>query len=268
MSTTLPRLSITINLGEDTNVRGKLNSLAIGFGIHQAWIYLVIFGIAAGGPLLAEHGEHAASQTPSAFIVSIVLYCCTLLFAAVTDQKFLRFYTAKRVIIGACLAVTLGTIALFFSYAPFPFGSSAMVVGGVATGIGSALLMLYWGTAFSPPWEHYHHHEFHRGHHDSPARLFLRTACRFVADSGIFAALLPLFELPFLWQSTPVSYAVRHAVPIFDPLPVRKLPFSFRIALPALLFGLVMGIMRLATTMLIVPSFGPDALLIPLLWVA
>ncbi len=50
MSTTLPRLSITINLGEDTNVRGKLNSLAIGFGIHQAWIYLVIFGIAAGGP--------------------------------------------------------------------------------------------------------------------------------------------------------------------------------------------------------------------------
>ena len=73
MSTTLPRLSITINVGEDTNVRGKLNSLAIGFGIHQAWIYLVIFGIAVGGPLLAEHGEHAASQTPSAFIVSIVL---------------------------------------------------------------------------------------------------------------------------------------------------------------------------------------------------
>lgn len=36
MSTTLPRLSITINVGEDTNVRGKLNSLAIGFGIHQA----------------------------------------------------------------------------------------------------------------------------------------------------------------------------------------------------------------------------------------
>ncbi len=265
MSTTLPRLSITINVGEGTNVRGKLNSLAIGFGIHQAWIYLAIFGIAAGGPLLAEHGEHAASQTPSAFIVSIVLYCCTLLFAAVTDQKFLRFYTAKRVIIGACLAVTLGTIALFFSYAPFPFGSSAMVVGGVATGIGSALLMLYWGTAFS------RHGNITIIMNSIVAIMIALLVYSFVLHvvswpySGIFAALLPLFELPFLWQSTPVSYAVRHAVPIFDPLPVRKLPFSFRIALPALLFGLVMGIMRLATTMLIVPSFGLDALLIPLL---
>ena len=37
--------------------------------------------------------------------------------------------------------------------------------------------------------------------------------------SGILTCCLPLLELPLLWRLTPVSYAVRHAIPIFNPLP-------------------------------------------------
>ncbi len=263
MSTMFPRLSITLNAGEGTNIQGKLSALSIGFGIHQAWIYLAMFGMASGAPLLTERSGHTTSSVSSAFIVSIVLYCCTLLFAAVTDQKFLRFYTAKRVIVGACLTVTLGTLALLFMHAPFPFGSTAMVCGGVATGVGSALLVLYWGTAFS---RHGGITIIMNSIVSIMVALLVYSCVQHVVPwpySGILAALLPLAELPFLWQLTPVSYAVRHAVPIFDPLPVRKLPFSFRIALPAFLFGLIIGIMRLVATVAVVPTLSPDVLLLP-----
>lgn len=248
MTTMLPRVSITFNDDPETKVQGKVNSLALGFGIHQAWMYAAMFCLSSNTVSTASLMPAPSPEPSLVFLVSIITLACAFLFAAVTDQKFLEFYTAKRVIIGASVLVSVGTLAIPFASPSTAIGTATCLLSGILTGAGSALLLLFWGTNFS--------------RHGS-ITIILNTAIAIVLSFAIFsailhlfsymaacvvAALLPLCELPFLWNLTPVSYAVRHAVPIFDPLPVRKLPFSIRIALPTFLFGLIVGTLRFAAT--------------------
>ncbi len=265
LATVFPRISITLDADEETKVQGKLNTLALGFGIHQAWIYTALFGVANRLPTVETPGLSATSSYSPIFLISILTFTCTLLFAAITDQRFLEFYTAKRVIVGASLLATIGTLAIMFASTAPPWGTVVSLFAGISTGIGSALLMLFWGTNFS---------------RHGNITIIINTAIAMVIALAIFslilhvfpypasciiAALLPLCELPFLWNLTPVSYAVRHAIPIFTPLPVRKLPFSLRIVLPTFSFGLVIGAMRFAATSTIALSTDPTAQFLALL---
>ncbi|MEG0790229.1 MAG: helix-turn-helix transcriptional regulator [Gordonibacter sp.] len=188
------------------------------------------------------------------FLISIVVFGLSLLVAGMTDQKFLKFYTAKRVLLGTSLLTSIGTFAVFAAGEPGALGIALTVFSGVSTGIGSALLLLFWGTAFS---------------RNGAATIVINTAVAIVIAvaiysfvlhvipapfSGILTACLPLLELPLLWELTPVSYAVRRAMPIFTPLPVKKGPFSIRLALPVLLFGFALGALRSISTQVILPS--------------
>lgn len=256
MAITFPRISITVDDDRGMGTQGELSVLSLGFGIHQAWIYTAMFGtnsiFEAQAPTIFSN--FAESPVSLVFLISIVVFGLSLLFAAITDQKFLRFYTAKRVLMGAAVLTALGTFAVFASSAPGAVGIVATVFAGVATGIGSALLLLFWGTAYS---------------RYGAATIVMNTAVVIVIAvaiysvalhvvpspfSGILTACLPLLELPLLWHLTPVSYAVRHAIPIFNPLPVRKGPFSLRFALPVLLFGFALGALRSISTQVILPS--------------
>lgn len=256
MAITFPRISITVDDDRGMGTQGELSVLSLGFGIHQAWIYTAMFGtnsiFEAQAPTIFSN--FAESPVSLVFLISIVVFGLSLLFAAITDQKFLRFYTAKRVLMGAAVLTALGTFAVFASSAPGAVGIVATVFAGVATGIGSALLLLFWGTAYS---------------RYGAATIVMNTAVAIVIAvaiysvalhvipspfSGILTACLPLLELPLLWHLTPVSYAVRHAIPIFNPLPVRKGPFSLRFALPVLLFGFALGALRSISTQVILPS--------------
>ena len=256
MAITFPRISITVDDDRGMGTQGELNVLSLGFGIHQAWIYTAMFGtnsIFQAQPPTIFSG-FAESSVSLVFLISIVVFGLSLLFAAITDQKFLRFYTAKRVLLGAAVLTALGTFAVFASSVPGAVGVAATVFAGVATGIGSALLLLFWGTAYS---------------RYGAATIVMNTAVAIVIAvaiysvalhvipspfSGVLTACLPLLELPLLWHLTPVSYAVRHAIPIFNPLPVRKGPFSLRFALPVLLFGFSLGALRSISTQVILPS--------------
>ena len=264
MAVMMPRVSITFNDDQETRVQGKVNSLALGFGIHQAWIYIAMFGL-AGNMVTANSPVPAPSPEPSlVFFISVVTLACALLFAAVTDQKFLEFYTAKRVIIGASVFMAAGTAVIPLANPDTAIGMTICIFAGVSTGIGSALLLLFWGTNFS---------------RHGNVTIILNTAIAIVLSFAIFsitlhvfpyaaacavAALLPLCELPFLWNLTPVSYAVRHAIPIFNPLPVRKLPFAVKIALPSFLFGLIIGAIRSAAASTMLLSNDPTAQLLVL----
>lgn len=72
--------------------------------------------------------------------------------------------------------------------------------------------------------------------------------------AGVLTALLPLAELPFLWKKTPVSYVLRHEVPIFQPLPVRKGRFCVRFGVPVVLVGFALGALRSISLQIILPS--------------
>lgn len=256
MAITFPRISITVDDGKDRGTQGELSALALGFGIHQAWIYAAMFGTTsifqAPSSTLFSGGE--VSFVSMVFIISIITFGLSLLFAAATDQKFLTIYTAKRVLAVAALLTSIGTFAVFAASLPGVIGIIATVFAGVTTGIGSALLLLFWGVAFS---------------RDTAASIVMNTGVAIVIAvaiysfalhlvpapfSGMLTAVLPLLELPLLWRLTPVSYAVRHAIPIFNPLPVRKAPFALRFAVPVLLFGFALGTLRSISTQIILPA--------------
>lgn len=256
MTLSFPRISITVDDGNDRGTQGELSTLALGFGIHQAWIYTAMFGTTtifqAPGHQFLEN--QAASPISLVFLISIIVFGLSLLFAAATDQKFLTIYTAKRMLVVAATLTSVGTFAVFATSLPGFAGMAATVFAGVATGVGSALLLLFWGIAFS---------------RDTAASIVMNTAVAIVIAvaiysfalhllpapfSGILSACLPLLELPLLWKLTPVSYAVRHAIPIFNPLPVKKSGFAIRFAIPVLLFGFALGTLRSVSTQVILPA--------------
>ncbi len=72
--------------------------------------------------------------------------------------------------------------------------------------------------------------------------------------SGIVTALLPILELIFLWRLTPMPYSKRHAIPIFNPLPVRRASFIFRFGIPVLIFGFALGALRAISMQVILPN--------------
>lgn len=254
MAIMFPRISITVDDDRGTGTQGELNILALGFGIHQSWIYTAMFGTTTIFQAPQALGSGAESPVSFVFLVSIVVFGISLLVGAATDQRFLKFYTAKRTVVGAAVFTAIGTFAVFAVNAPGALGIAATWFAGISTGIGSALLLLFWGVAFS---------------RHGAATIVMNTAVAIVIAialysfvlhiipaplSGILTCCLPLLELPLLWHLTPVSYAVRHAVPIFNPLPVRKLPFSIRLAIPTLLFGFALGALRSISTQVILPS--------------
>ncbi|WP_417142462.1 LuxR C-terminal-related transcriptional regulator [Raoultibacter massiliensis] len=253
MAITFPRISITVDDDRGTGTQGELNILALGFGIHQSWIYTAMFGTTTIFQAPQALGD-VESSISLVFLISIVVFGISLLFVAATDQRFLKFYTAKRAIIGAAALTAIGTFSVFAVNIPGALGVMATLFAGVSTGIGSALLLLFWGIAFS---------------RHGAATIVMNTAVAIVIAialysfvlhiipppfSGILTGFLPLLELPLLWRLTPVSYALRHAIPIFNPLPVRKLPFSIRLAIPTLLFGFALGALRSISTQIILPS--------------
>ena len=149
MAINLPRISITVDDHRGMGTQGELNILSLGFGIHQAWIYAAMFGTNSIFQIPSPEGFFGQSHSfiSYVFLISIVVFGLSLLFAAITDQKLLKLYTAKRVLLGAGILTSAGTFAVFAATLPGTLGIAATVFAGVSTGIGSALLLLFWGTA-------------------------------------------------------------------------------------------------------------------------
>lgn len=260
MSFHLPRVNIVISDVKGFDSQGELSTLSIGFGLHQAWIYASMFGTSTMFSTfeLVSVGARSiptASITPF-FLSSIIAFALTLLFIGITDQKFLHLYTSKRVLGASALVTSLGTFALFASSAPDPTGFIVVLAAGIVCGISSGVLIVFWGTAFA---------------RCSSSSIVLNSVLAIVFAmivygvllyvvpnpfAGILTALLPLAELPFLWMKTPQSYILRHEVPIFQPLPVKKGVFSLRFGIPVLLAGFALGSLRSISTQVILPS--PD----------
>lgn len=246
--------------------------LSIGYGIHQAWIYSAMFGssyIFPSDSMIYLPLNFSAIEIPAVslvFLISILLFSLTLLFISFTDQKFLRFYVSKQVLVGAAVLTSLGTFAVFATNGNGSLEQAALLFSGIATGIGSALLLVYWGTAYS---------------RNNTATITINTAVAVVIAialysailhwvphpiSGIIVGLLPLVEVFFLWQLTPIPYSKRHAVPIFNALMVRRGPFVLRFGVPVLVFGFALGALRAVSIQEMLPASDITSQLI--VWLA
>lgn len=200
MALSFPRVSITVNDDRGLGTQGELSGLSLGLGIHQAWVYSAMFGtttIFQTGGGTAQNGDSIPSVT-FVFLISIIVFAATLFTAAATDQKFLRTYTRKQTMIVAAALTFIGTLSVFAAFAPGIIGIAATAFAGVATGIGSAFMLIFWGVAYS---------------RDSSASIVVNTAVSTVIAvaiyslvlhivpapySGALTACLPLLELPLL----------------------------------------------------------------------
>lgn len=242
MGLLLKRINIAIEDEKTGGIQGDLSSHCIALGLNIAWIFCILYS-SGSASAVASGAQSVPIALDFAFQVCfLVCFAGAMLCAAITDQRFLYLYTAKRFTVVATILASCGTLLL---HAAYVFGAVwIMGLAALATALGSALLTLFIGTAFS---------------RENTATIFFNSAIAMAISISVYtiivrfvspdlhliaAALLPVVELPVLWFLTPESYIVRHAVPIFNPLPVRKPGFMLRLAPPAVLFGIALGALR------------------------
>ena len=153
MASTFPHVTITVASKEDgTDASGELNTLSLGYGFHQAWIYSAMFSAGVFFGTDAPFTMLFDGAYPYSFIVlitSMIFFGIALLALGFTNQMFLRFYVSKRALGLSALLTCLGTYASFFVPIGGPLGTFILLFAGLATGIGSSLMVVLWGTAFA-----------------------------------------------------------------------------------------------------------------------
>ena len=241
MGVRVPRITLNADFG-DESAFGELSLLSVGYGLHQAWVYATMFGTASVfGPMPCFQGLHGSSVTMP-YLISTIVYVFAMLLIAATDQRFLKLYTSRKLLcIGAALSCVGSLLLLAVPFFGIPLAETA---SGIMTGIGSAILLVYWGTAFA---------------RTDSASIVLNTAIAISIAIGLFAtalhyapfpvsaiaiACVPLLELAILLKKTPQPFHERDEVPIFKPLPINRGRFVVRFGAPVLMLGIALGMLR------------------------
>ena len=241
MGVRVPRITLNADFG-DESAFGELSLLSVGYGLHQAWVYATMFGTASVfGPMPCFEGLYGSSVTLP-YLISSIVYIFAMLFIAATDQRFLKLYTSRKLLcIGGALSCVGSLLLLAAATSDMPLAETA---SGIMTGIGSAILIVYWGTAFA---------------RTDSASIVLNTAIAISIAIGLFATVLhyapfpvsaiaiacvPLLELAVLLKKTPEPFHERNEVPFFKPLPINRGKFVLRFGAPVLVLGIALGMLR------------------------
>ncbi len=260
MGVRVPRITLKADFG-DESAFGELSMLSVGYGLHQAWVFATMFGTASVFGAAHTFSGIYNSSVSLPYLISSCVYVCALIFMALTNQRFLKAYTTRTLLcVGACLSC----VGTFLLMAPPSTGFPLFeLISGIMTGIGSATLIIYWGTAFA---------------RCDSASIVLNTAVAITISVVLFAsvlhyapfpisgtatALVPLLELAILWKKTPDAYFKRNDVPIFKPLPINRGKFIVRFGMPVLALGIALGLLRSNSlqNLIMNPSVGTQPML-------
>lgn len=114
----------------------------VGYIFHLAWIYLLFYN---PGPIATAIGGPPLPSDP-AYMVSVIALVSTLGIGILRSRAFMKCTQSTLVLSIASIATAIGTVAYYLysatSFSPF------IVVGGVLTGCGSALLAVHWAAVF------------------------------------------------------------------------------------------------------------------------
>ncbi len=147
MKVSSPRIMVKVEWRNHEAI-GKLGLMSVGYGMHQAWIYSTmfddgsVFGISPVGFGFFNEGMSLA------YITSIIVYSLLLLVCASIAQKAADFMWRTSTLVGCALMTCVGTLFLI----PPEVGVASVwiqVASGLLTGVGSTMLLLAWGVAFS-----------------------------------------------------------------------------------------------------------------------
>lgn len=230
---------------KDGERQGSLSAAAIGLALHLAWTFATTFGTfsIAPGSELPDAFAGAGLPMPLVFLAAAVVEAITLAAAGVFMQGDPRLLYNKKVVTASAFIMAAATIAVFVAHPSGEFGVVLSVIAGIAVGVGSAALILFWGIAFSRL---------------SLASIALNTGIA-VALSVIayvflvhvlpssaqwVVAILPVLEVPFARLASPDRYAERRSLPLFRSFPVRRGPFALLLCAAMLLFGFSLGLLK------------------------
>ncbi|WP_143412166.1 helix-turn-helix transcriptional regulator [Arabiibacter massiliensis] len=244
MEVKLPRLKVEVREDEGFSL-GKLSlPLIAGFGSHWAWVYLTMFN---GQQLFFWNAADPAATATLFHPASLVFFVTTLFSYGVLSRAFRRLFATQRRrksirFLGASLACA-GTLLMCLAGVESAAGIAALVAGGAATGVGSAILLMSYGVSF--------------GQCDI-ATIVTSTALSLVAGIALYAlvsnldalhplgavaaALIPFLECWCLYRCSTVLIDKLEFAAI--TLKVRKAPFALRLCAPSLLFGFALGNVR------------------------
>lgn len=114
----------------------------LGFAFHPAWIYLLFFGHGALGDILDRpEGIHTLT-----YYTSVIPLAVMTLLGVFFTRRFMKTATRPSMVIAAPLATSVGTF-FYVADAAVPM-LAYLVVAGVLTGVGSALVSARWAALF------------------------------------------------------------------------------------------------------------------------
>lgn len=253
----LPRITIEYQ-EEETYALGRVSfALIAGFGLHWAWVYLFMFNGAA------LFFPHVTGMQSTLFPVSLAAFAATLLcYGLFLEPMRALFGTSKRRafnrLVAALLvfmAMLLTVVAEFVPAAQLACG----IVGGILSGVGSAVLLMSYGVSFSVC-------DLATTAVCTAASLPISALC-FVAITMVDAAAHPLgavlcLALPFA-EVVCLRACSHQLVDNLEftsiTLPVNVKPFALHVCAPSLVFGFALGFIRTEAVAGFVGTHDPNA---------
>lgn len=230
---------------KDGERQGSLSAAAIGLALHLAWTFATTFGTfsIAPGSSLPDAFAGAGFPMPLVFLVAAVVEAITLVAAGIFMQGDPRPFYNKNVVAISALVMTVATIIVFVAHPSGELGVALSVIAGIAVGLGSAMLILFWGIAFSRL---------------SLASIAMNTGIAVALSVIVYVclvhvlperaqwvvAILPALEIPFTRLASPDRYAERRSLPLFRSFPVKRGPFALMLGVAMLLFGISLGLLK------------------------
>lgn len=124
-------------------------ALACGLALHSAWVCSAMYSASMFGAAVNFAGVHGTSFS-LLYLVSSVGFFLTALLACVIDQRLLQYARSRVYMRGAALVTCVATLfSLVPHIGPEWLSMAIQVLTGLATGVGSAVLMLFWGVALA-----------------------------------------------------------------------------------------------------------------------
>lgn len=211
--------------------------LMVGLSLHNAWVCSALYSTGAPGGTITLPGMRGGTFS-LVYLISIVGFAVTSLLAVRFDRSLTRF-SRSRPAMGVAAGVTCaGTLVSLMSLDNLVLD----VCAGMLTGLGSATLMLYWGTALSRTDEQVIALASPVGVVVGFAvnALVLETLPRPTGE--VMTAALPLLELALLNAISPREG--QDAPFLFNELAVGKAKFGFALLEMTALAGLVLGMLK------------------------
>ncbi len=229
-------------LGAARGAAATLAALATGMAFHNAWVCSAMYSATMFGSAVEFPGMRGASFS-LLYLVSSVGFFLTAALACCIDQRLKRYSRSPRHMgLAAALTCLATLLSLVPHLAPDPVGTVVEVLAGLATGVGSAALMLYWGTALA------------REHESlSAPAILIGVVAGFALNvlvlqslpapwGGLAAALLPLLEFVCLSYITPAKTAAMEVE--FNALPTGKGRFALSMVEATVILGLAIALLK------------------------